>query len=317
MKILIIKPSSFGDIVQAVPCAAALKKAYPGCEISWVVFKQWEELFEIFPDADHVITWDRKKGVKGFFSVLKEIKKTEFDVIMDLQGLMRSAILAKMAKGKVKLGVPGMKEFSNILIKEVYPENAKINATMRNLEPVRFLTGKEFAPEVNIKINDPAFAVIAGSDSGEAVHAGSLGRFAALMPFARGKGKDWSIENYLALIKLIKSKYPQLDIVVLGSKNDFGKIKSDNIKDLCGMTNLKGLAAVLSKASVAVGADTGSMHLASVLRTPSVFIFGDSDINETSPRIGNFSLLVNNENRKEINKIKPEDVFTEVEKWIK
>jgi ADP-heptose:LPS heptosyltransferase len=313
MKILIIKPSSFGDIVQAAPCASALKKAYPGCNVSWVVFKQWEELLEIFYDIDNAIVWDRKKGISGFFGVLKEVKKTEFDVIIDLQGLMRSALLAKFAKGKVKLGVPGMKEFGNLLLTETYPSNANMNATVRNLEPVRFLTGEKFNPDINISI-DTGTLRQAGSILD---NAGVKGRFIAFMPFARGKGKDWSIENYLALIGLINTKCPSFDIVILGSKGDYGKIKSDKVKDICGMTNLKELAAILSKASAAIGADTGSMHLAAVLNTPSVFIFGGSDINETAPYIGRFSLLINKEKRKEINKITPQEVFAEVQKWIK
>jgi ADP-heptose:LPS heptosyltransferase len=286
----------------------ALKKVYPGCNVSWVVFKQWEELLGIFPDIDNVIAWDRKKGISGFFFSLKEIKKTEFDLIIDLQGLMRSAMLAKMAKGKVKLGVPGMKEFGNLLITEAYPENAKMNATLRNLEPIRFLTGKDFPPEINIKINTDTL-----NKAGEILkEAGIAGHFAAFMPFARGKGKDWSTENYLKLIDLVNEKYPSFDIVFFCSNDDYGKIKSDKVKDICGITNLQEFSAVLSKASVAVGADTGSMHLASILGVPSVFIFGDSDINETAPHIGKFSLLINKENRKEINKINPRDVFDEI-----
>lgn len=312
MKILIIKPSSFGDIVQAAPCATVLKKVYPGCVISWVVFKQWEELLEIFADIDNVISWDRKKGIKGFFEVLKEVKKTRYDVIIDLQGLARSALLARMARGKVRLGVPGMKEFGSLLITEVYPANAKMNATLRNLEPVRFLTDNMPEPEIKVRQEE----AVLREANGILERNGIKNNFIALMPFARGKGKDWSVENYLKLIDLIKNKYPH-DIVVLGGKNDFGKIKTDKAKDICGKTDIKQLAAVLSKACLAIGADTGSMHLASVLDIPSVFIFGDSDINETAPHIGKFSLLINKENRKEINGIKPEEVFTEAEKWIK
>lgn len=311
MKILVIKPSSFGDIVQAAPCATALKKAYPGCNVSWVAFKQWKDLFDIFSDIDNVVLWDRKKGVKGFFDVLREIRKIKFDLVIDLQGLMRSALLAKMSRGTTKLGVPGMKEFSSILINEVYPKNALMNATLRNLEPVRFLTDTQYTPEININLNTNLL-----HEAGKILEKGRVsGCFIALMPFARGKGKDWSIDNYLELIDLIKEKYAH-DIVVLGSKEDHGKIKSDKIKDLCGKTDLKELAAILSKASIAIGADTGSMHLASVLDVPSVFIFGDSDIKETAPYIGRFSLIINDKDRKKINEIKPETVFAEAEKWI-
>ena len=317
MKILIIKPSSFGDIVQAAPCAAALKQAYPQCEISWVIFKQWAPLLEIFPDIDKIIGWDRNSGIKGFFEVLKKVKETEYDFILDLQGLFRSGLLAKLAKGKVKIGAPGMKELSGLMIKEIEPQKAKINATLRNLETVNFITGKKFTPEVHLKIDEQSV-----KEAGIMLSENKVPeKYFTLLPFARGKGKDWSIENYRILIDLLKEKYPQYGILILGSKNDFGKIKNDNaiggkVADLCGKTDLKQLAAILSKSALSVGADTGSMHLSSVLNVPSVFIFGVSDINETAPHIGRFSLFINKENPKEINNIRPEEIFTEIQKRV-
>jgi ADP-heptose:LPS heptosyltransferase len=141
--------------------------------------------------------------------------------------------------------------------------------------------------------------------------------FIALVPFARGKGKTWSVENYYRLIDLIKDKFTNIQIVVLGLKTDFGKIESKKIIDLCGRTSIKDIASILSRCKIAVGADTGPMHLAAILNTPSIFIFGHSDINETAPCIGRFSLLVNKDNKDAINNIKPETVFLEIKKWIK
>ncbi|AKL97922.1 glycosyltransferase family 9 protein [Endomicrobium proavitum] len=308
MKILIIKPSSFGDIIQALPCANALKEAYPGCFISWVVFNQWQDLPKLCSDIDEVIFWDRKNGLNGFFEVLGKVRATDFDLIIDLQGLLRSAFLAKFAKGKVKLGVPGMKELSNLLIKEVYPQNALMNATLRNLEPLRFLTGKKYEPKINITPDETLFKQFEPQ----------LGKdFISFLPFARGKGKDWSLENYYELTDMFAEKYPDTKIAVLGSLGDFGKFQHNKITDLCGATDISSLAAVLSKSFLAVGADTGPMHLASVLQTPSVFIFGASDINETAPYIGKFSLLINKENPADIDKVTPTEVFAEIEKWKK
>jgi ADP-heptose:LPS heptosyltransferase len=125
------------------------------------------------------------------------------------------------------------------------------------------------------------------------------------------------------LIDFLKTKYPQYDIVILGSKNDCGKIKIDpadesgHVFDLCGKTDIKQLAAILSKSKLSVGADTGPMHLSCVLGVPSVFIFGASDIKETAPYIGCFTLFFNEENPKDIEKISPKKVFEGIQKWIK
>jgi ADP-heptose:LPS heptosyltransferase len=309
MKILIIKPSSFGDIVHALPCANALKQVYQNCKISWVVFKNWEHIPKLCSDVDEIITWERKRGVKGFLEVLNSIRRTKYDVILDLQGLLRSAFLAKFAKAKIKIGVPGMKEFSNLLIKEVCPEKANTNATLRNLEVVKSLTGKTFQPKVNIKIDIDVNNILNNN--------GILKDFIAFVPFARGKGKNWSVNNYHKLISLIRNKFANIQIVVLGLKSDFGKLQSNQITDLCGKTSTEELAGILSKSKVVVGADTGPMHLAAILNVPAVFIFGCSDINETAPYLGKFSLLINKENKDNIDDIKPETVFGEIEKWIK
>ncbi|MDR1417999.1 MAG: glycosyltransferase family 9 protein [Endomicrobium sp.] len=309
MKILIVKPSSFGDIVQALPCANALKQAYRGCQLTWVVFDNWELLPKICTDIDEVITWDKKKGLKGFVDVLKKVRQKEYDIAIDLQGLLRSAFLAKFSKSKIKVGVSGMKEFSNILIKEIYPKKAKINATLRNLEIVSYLTNKTFEPKVNLKISVNAGNIISSNEI--------LNNFIVFLPFARGKGKDWGVSNYQKLVFLLKEKYPDLNIVVLGSKNDYGKMQSNDIIDLCGKTNIEELASILIKARVAVGADTGPMHLASVLNVPSIFIFGMSDMKETSPYIGKFSLLVNEQNPEDIKSVSSDTVFKETLKWIK
>ncbi|MDR1662806.1 MAG: glycosyltransferase family 9 protein [Endomicrobium sp.] len=309
MKILIIKPSSFGDIIQALPCANALKQAYPGSNISWVVFKNWKSVPRLCSDIDEVISWDRCRGIKGFFNVLKSVRRTNYDIIIDLQGLLRSAFLAKLSKAKIKIGVPGMKECSNILIKEVYPEKVNINATLRNLETIHFLTGKFFQPKVNININVNAGNVLNKN--------GVLRDFIAFVPFARGKGKNWSIDNYHKLIVLIKNNFAYMQIVVLGTKLNFGEIQSSDVIDLCGKTSIEELADILLKSKVVVGGDTGPMHLSTVLNVPSIFIFGQSYINETAPCLGRFSLLINKENKDDMNAIKPETVFLEIEKWIK
>jgi ADP-heptose:LPS heptosyltransferase len=346
MEILIIKPSSFGDIVQALPCANALKHYYSGCRISWVVFSNWESVLKICPDVDKIIVWDRKK-IRGFFETLKQTRRIKYDLIIDLQGLFRSAFLAKLSSAKIKIGVPKMKEFGNFLVKQVCSENKVVNATLRNLETVRFLTGKTFNPKVNIKLssvskrkaehifkkevhkfcnslkNNSMLENLDDSMMGFSCNKiqrkvdKSFENFVSLLPFARGKGKDWSISNYHKLIDLIGKEYRGMRIVVLGEVESYGKLQSREIVDLCGKTDIEELASILSKSKIAIGADTGPMHLASVLQIPSVFIFGNSNVNETAPCVGQFSLILNKDNPKNINDIKPEIVFAEIKKWVK
>jgi ADP-heptose:LPS heptosyltransferase len=311
MKILIIKPSSFGDIVQALPVANALKYGYPKCKITWVVFKGWEDLISLCPDIDETIIWDRKKGIAGFKDALKLAQKTQYDLIIDLQGLLRSAFFAKFAYGKEKIGAPGMKEFSNFIIDEVYPKSSKLNAALRNLEVVRYLDIGNFELKANIIVDDETI-----KSADKILSENKIGsRFITIFPFSRGRGKEWSIENYKRLIKFFHNRFPEIQVVILGNSGGKGKIVYDNTVDICGQTNLKELAALLSKSSLSIGSDNGGMHLSCMLNTPSIFIFGASDANETAPYIGKFS-LVKSKNAK-INGISVSDVFSKIEKWIK
>ncbi|MDR2708687.1 MAG: glycosyltransferase family 9 protein [Elusimicrobiota bacterium] len=312
MKVLIIKPSSFGDIICALACADALKRSYKNVSISWVVFKQWKDVLKLCPDIDEIISWDRLGGLKEFIRVVKFCRRTKFDYVFDLQGLLRTALLAKFIKAENKFGVSGMKEMSHILIEEIYPQNAKINATLRNLETIRFVTKQKFDPKINLRIP----ADIKEKADNILLQNGVKNNFIVLQPFARGKGKDWSVQNYKELIILLQKKYPHLDIVILSTAKDFGNFKDCGVFDLCGQTNILELAAILSKAKIAIGADTGSMHLACALNTPSVFIFGASNMIETSPYIGKFRLLVNKKNHRDINKISPQEVFCQAQEFI-
>lgn len=323
MKILIVKPSSFGDIIQANPVLTAIKSAWQGCSIDWLVFKQWEEIVKMFPLVDNIIAWDRKGGIKEFFRVLKECNKQKYDLVIDLQGLLRTALLVKMMNAKQKIGVSGMKELSWLLVKEPYKRNKKENAVIRNLNSVSSITGVQYTPK---------FDIICESVSCDKLKSFNLSKddfVVAFVPFSRGKTKTWDGKNYVELARMIKEENKNIKILVLGSAKDYGKIVSDDVIDICGKTDIKELAGVLKMCSFVIGADTGAMHLANALGVKNVFIFGGSDINETSP-YGDKSKIISAylpcspcrgkckfDTEKCLREITPQAVFENIKEWIK
>lgn len=323
MKILIVKPSSFGDIIQANPVLTAVKSAWKDCSIDWLVFKQWKQITEMFPLVDNIIEWDRKGGIKEFFRILKECNKQKYDLIIDLQGLLRTALLVKMMKAKQKIGVSGMKELSWLLVKEPYKRNKKENAVIRNLNSVSYITGVQYTPK---------FDIISSGDVFDKLKEFGISKddfVVAFVPFSRGKTKTWKEQNYIELAKKIKEENKDIKILILGSSKDYGKIKSENVIDICGKTDIKELGSVLNFCKFAVGADTGAMHLANALGIKNVFIFGGSDINETSP-YGDKSKIISAylqcspcrgkckyDTEKCLQEIKPQAVFENIREWIK
>lgn len=148
MKILIIKPSSFGDIIQSDPALVALRDVYPEAEISWLVFDVWSDIIDLFPEVNRKIIWKKDGGLKEYFRVINEIKKEKYDLLIDLQGLLRTAVIARLSGAKEILGVPGLKEMSWFLIKEVNPEKRSENAVLRFLGSSQIYFRKNICAEI-------------------------------------------------------------------------------------------------------------------------------------------------------------------------
>ncbi|MCR4662428.1 MAG: glycosyltransferase family 9 protein [Endomicrobiaceae bacterium] len=323
MKILIIKPSSFGDIIQANPVLQAIKSKWKDSLVDWLVFKQWKQVVELFPNVNNIKCWDRKGGIKAFFEVLKECNKENYDLVIDLQGLLRTAVLGRLLKAEQKIGVSGMKELSWLFLKEPYKRDRNENAVIRNLNSLSYITKEKYIPCFDIKVNKALNNILCehGIKKDD--------KTVAFVPFSRGKTKTWNSDNYVALAEKIKSLNEKIKIVILGSQKDYGKIKTDNIIDLCGKTNIKELAEILSVCECAIGADTGAMHLANAIGIKNIFIFGGSDIKETAPYGNNAKVISANlscspcrgkckfDIEKCLEQINPDNVFESVKEWIK
>ena len=324
MKILIVKPSSFGDIIQANPIIYAIKSTWQNAQIDWLVFNQWQDVIKLFSNVTNIKSWNRKGGIKSFFEILKDCNSQNYDLVIDLQGLLRTALFVRLLKAKQKVGVSGMKELSWLLVKEPYKRKKEENAVIRNLNSLTYITNKNYDVKFSMNVDDSLSTEILQKEKIFATD-----KLVAFMPFARGKTKSWNIQNYIELSSQIKQYDNNIKIIVLGSKADYGKIKSQNTVDLCGKTNILQLASILNKCKFVVGADTGPMHLANAIGVNSAFIFGGSDIKETSP-YGNNSITISMNlscspcrgkckysSEKCLEQITPKTVFESIEKWIK
>jgi heptosyltransferase-1 len=324
MRILIIKPSSFGDIIQANPTLNALAKHFPGAEISWVVFDTWSETLKLFKNIDEAIIWKKSGGVKELFRIVKEIRKRRFDAVIDLQGLFRTALLTRLSGAKKKIAVPGTREFGGLLVRVAFPKSRSLNATLRSLETVRYLTGKSDEPVFDLEVpqfDNKKFENVIGADDTNGVTIG-------LVPFARGVAKKWPMSHYKKLIGLLQTLTVKPKILILGSEADFDMPEQEKIFNLCGKTGIVELAGLLKTCDVVVGGDTGPMHLAYALGVPVVMMFGGSDVAETSPVGKNVTVIRKNypcspcrtrpicSDYPCLSEIKPEEVFEKTKKIL-
>ena len=288
MKILIIKPSSFGDIVQANPVATALKQAFPDSSICWVVFDKFAPVTELFTNIDNKVIWNRSGGIKEFFSVASKLRKMNFDIAIDLQGLFRTALLARMSGAKKIISVPGAKECSWLIIKEVFAKSKNLNAVIRNLETVRFFTEKKFKPEFKLALKEDTVKLC--KEKFSFLKDNSDQKIIGVVASARGVGKEWDLKNYEVVISSLINKYQNVKIILLGLDNKL-TFENDRVVNFQGKTTIAELTYLLKECSLVLGGDTGPMHLASALGVKVVMLFGSSDVNETAPIAENAVIL--------------------------
>ena len=327
MKILIIKPSSFGDIIQADPALTALRALYPDAELSWLVFDVWADIIDLFPEVDRKIIWKKKGGLPEFFSVIDRVKKEKFDLVIDLQGLMRTALIARFSGAAKILGVPGMKELSWLLVKEVNHKKRNMNAVHRSLEVISYLSGKTFEPKFNVRVDNVSEALASNILKKENISPSD--EVVAIVPGARGKAKQWPCEYFQRLIDLLTAGPKNLRVIILGDKSTAGLYRGMGVADFCGKTTLKNLAAILKKCSAVIGLDTGPVHLAAAMDVPTVVLFGGSDVKETAPVSKNAVIIKKDfkcspcrgrmtcRDADCLRAISPEEVFEAAKKWIR
>jgi len=295
-RILIIKPSSLGDIVHALPVLAALREAYPDAYIAWMVATPFVDLLRDHPMLDEVIPFDRRRygrmwynpaAALDFWRFVWRVRRKRFDLIVDLQGLIRSGLLSLFSGAKTRIGFADAHEGAWLFYtRRVRCPREAEHAVDRNLC---------LACGLGLDVTTPRFPLAVTPQ--EKVEARNLlaggadsvpASFTAVVPGARWPSKIWPAEHYADLIDRLE-RPPAHRCVLLGSPQDRAlanqiakRCRSQPI-DLVGHTTLRQLTALLSLAREVVCGDSGPMHIAAALGRPVWALFGPTNPRRTGP----------------------------------
>ncbi len=297
-RILIVKPSSLGDIVHSLPVLWELRKLHPDAHIGWVVKEVWKDILFENPLIDEIIVL--KKGMKGFLSAVKEIRNSRFDTIIDLQGLFRSGALSWLSGGRERLGFENARELAWLFYnKKITIQNKQIHAVNRyllsfnpsgNSSGIPSATPPHFPLYINM--DDAAWA-------GEFLNKTDLSNITPLIainPSARWIKKRWPANLYAGLINHLIQEL-KAGIIILGSKEDIpvaeeiSSLVNGRLAIAAGKTSLKTLTALLNKVDILITNDSGPMHLAAALERPVVALFGPTDPKLTGPYGNNHTVI--------------------------
>lgn len=288
--ILIVKLSAIGDVIHALPVAQALKATFPQARLSWVVERAAFELVANHPYIDEVILFEKVRcrsltGMALYLPVLlRGLRRRRFDLALDLQGLLKSGLIAYLSGAPERLVCCNARELSDRLSRRICGPNQHGHIVERYLDVVRALGGTVTAVDFGIRFSD---AEVQSAQAILADHGWQGKPYIALIPGANWPNKRWPTGYFAQLAELL---YQQgITSLITGGPDDVTLAEEINdaanvpVLNLTGQTSLKQLAWVLQKARVTVGGDTGPMHLAVAVGTPTVALMGPTDINRNGP----------------------------------
>ncbi|HNQ15815.1 MAG TPA: lipopolysaccharide heptosyltransferase I [Pyrinomonadaceae bacterium] len=290
MKILIVKLSSIGDIVHTLPALAGIRTAFPGAKIGWAVECSSAEIIRGNPLIDELIELDTRslRNNRRIEELLidagrqiTELRKYEFDISIDFQGLVKSALVGKFTRAGSRFGFSksGLREpAARFLLTETIDLPPEIHVIEKNLRLAERSLG------IEIGRAELQFPISTGSShrgEAEALVAGAGRPFAILNPAGGWPTKLWEAERFGELAVRLDRELGLRSVIVTGpNESDLAERAAAHAGDSTPLTaspTLKGLYELARRAAVYVGGDTGPTHLAVAARCPVVGIFGPTE----------------------------------------
>lgn len=275
-RILVVRLGAMGDIIHALPAVASLKHSFPGSHLTWAVEPQWAPLLEGNPFVDRVALL-RRGSPAGILQSFRELRAQRFDIAVDFQGLIKSALLASIAHPERIFG------FHHSQVRERFA--------------ALFYSNKTLASSAHIVERNLDLAAAAGAGSILRTFALPEGRpegflpegdFVLASPLAGWRAKQWPFEYYGVLAARLRQECG-IPLVVNGPPG------AETLTDIPGaVQNYCGLAGLIHatrRATAVVGVDSGPLHLAAALAKPGVAIFGPTDPGRNGPYGDSFTVL--------------------------
>ncbi len=294
-RILIVRLGALGDVVHAIPVAAALRRAFPAARIDWLVSAKHREILDLVPVIDRrLVINDRNNATGGIslFAAIGELRRSRYDVALDLQGLIKSAVLARAS------GAPRVIGFSSRYAREraarlfyteahdpgrggLYDPRETRHVVDINLGVLSRLGITAPAREFPIEDRDTDAAKTAREQTG--------GRYALLNPGAAWPNKRWPPARLAAIASALRERHGLMSVVLWGPGEE--ALAAEVVAGARGAavlspkTSIADLVALARRAALMVSGDTGPTHIAAALGTPLVGIYGPTRPSRNGPML--------------------------------
>tara|TARA_B100000787_G_C16157773_1_gene279826 strand:- start:303 stop:1307 length:1005 start_codon:yes stop_codon:yes gene_type:complete len=281
MKIAIVKLSALGDIIHAMVVLQFIKKYNQAIEIDWLVEKGNKGLLESHPDINKVIEVNindvkKQKSLYLLYLELKRLRKCgPYDLVIDMQSLVKSAIISRCIPSKVTLGFEkssAREGIASIFYNKVFKSSYDNNVIERNFEIIKFAFDFPF----NIEDINSKLPFLYSDKVYLNPYLSNVKKNILLIPGASFLSKQYPVERFAELANLLDANY----FVIWGSKEEnflASKIKKLSPQiNICEKLSIKALISLISKIDLVIGPDTGPTHMAWALERPSITLFGST-----------------------------------------
>lgn len=278
---LIIKLRYLGDVLLSTPVLAGLRTAFPKARLSMLVNPGTEAMLAENPHLDEVLIVERSGSPLRQLRFVAALRRRRFDLVVDLTDGDRAAILSRLTGAAVRVGFNRGDRWRGRLYTHLVPMRQQpVSMVRQHLMALETLgiPVAPFPPVLKIRAADE----LAALDALAAIEITPDERFVAVHPGARWWFKSWPAHRFAALIDYIQGKLG-LKVALLGGdqEQDIAKAVLEHMETGCrslvGRLTLLELAALLRRAALFIGNDSGPMHIAAAMGTPVIGLFGPSD----------------------------------------
>jgi heptosyltransferase-1 len=292
-RILLVRLGALGDIVHAIPVAAAVKRSFPQARIDWLVSAKHREILDLVPVIDRRLAINDRADSKGGASLaasIRELRRQHYDAAIDLQGLIKSALISRASGAENIIGFSrkyvreGLASFFYTSVHDpggdgIYARTETRHVVEINLGLLEPLGIRNVIPEFPIdQVESPALAQMSSAVGG---------RFALLNPGAAWPNKRWAPQRLAALADALRDRHGLMSVVLWGpGEREIGETVVAHARGsalLSPRTTIADVVALARHALLMVSGDTGPTHLAAAVGTPIVGIYGPTRPERNGP----------------------------------
>ncbi len=282
-KFLLVRLGSLGDVIHAIPAMAALRSRHPAARIDWLIDPRYTPILQLVEGLNEAIPINPRGDVWTLLRTIRQLRRTRYDAVVDLQGLLKSAVIARLAGARRVIGLPRehlREPMARFFYSDMPDPGRDPHVIHKNLMLMRALGVDDLQVAFPLKMPRTV--------TGDTVAAGfGPEGYAVINPGAAWPNKRWPPQRFGALAAEIRERIGVRSLVLWGpGEEGIASLvvgASRGAAELGPRTTITDLFAIVRRAKLMVSGDTGPLHIAAAVGTPVVALFGPTFAERNGP----------------------------------